>query len=182
MKFLYPLFISLILAFSACEGLEKIDSDFKINPLSDPESALRCFFLAGDSSVRLEVSQKPEADVPSGKNYGIKLVSGNKIDVEYNVYSTVQIALDSLTPSTAKIKNIYITSAASEGSYWNCEPLPRTLEVRNFKFTISTTVKSSTFPIKVWAKLQDTSKDSTTGAVKTVDIVVPEKVLTISLK
>ena len=180
MKSYYPFLITLIVSFAACKGVEKIDSDFKINPLIDPESTLKSFFLTGDTSVILEVSQKPETDVPAGMKYGITLVPEDSVGVKYSAFSTVKIALDSATPATAKIKNIYITSSASEGSYWNCKPQSGALEVRSFTFTISNTVKSGRFPIKIWARLQDSSKDSN-NVTNVFYVTVPQKVLPVSL-
>jgi hypothetical protein len=179
MKSLFPLLITLIIAFSACEGLEKIDSDFKINPLGDPESVLRSFFLAGDSTT-LEIGEKPETDVPAGKNYGITLISGDSVWVKYTSYSSVFLAIDTATPATAKIKNIYITSTARDGSYWKCAPQPGSSEVKSFTFTISNTVKSGRFPLKIWARLLDYTLD--TNNIRTYFYVtVPQKDIFVSL-
>jgi hypothetical protein len=178
MKSVFPLLIILSLALISCEGEVKPDSGIKIDPVKDPESALRSFFFTGDS-VSLEVGIRPEVSEDPGK-YGIRIVSPDTVNVEYSKSATVTVGLDSLTPSNTKIKSIYISST-NKDSYWKCGPARGQSEVKSFTFTISNTVKSATFPLKIWGVVQGSTKD-TNNVVKTFFVTVPEKTISVSLK
>jgi hypothetical protein len=178
MRSVFPLLIILSVALISCEGEVKPDSGIKIDPVKDPESALRSFFFTGDS-VSLEVGIRPEVSADPGK-YGIRVSSPDPINVEYSKNSTVTVGLDSLTPLNTKIKSLYISST-NKDSYWKCAPARGATEVKSFTFTVSNTVKSGTFPLKIWASLQGSTRDSN-NVLKTFFVTVPEKTISVSLK
>ena len=178
MKSIFPLLIILSVVLISCEGEVKPDSGIKIDPVKDPESALRSFFFTGDG-VSLEVNLRPEVSEDPGK-FGIRVLNNDPVEVKFSAYSTINIGLDSLTPANTKIKNIYISSN-NRDSYWKCIPQRGGSDIKSFTFTVSNTVKSGTFPLKIWAKLIGTFKD-TNNVVKIDSVIVPEKTISVTLK
>lgn len=167
----------------ACSGEELLESDFKINPLKQQDAALRSFFFKGDSVAFYEEG-RPFVDTGAGRSYGIRWIKGNDgRDSAFGTFAnaiTMNFGLNSKTPSSVKIKTLYL-SFPNNQAYWKFGPQKGATDIKTINMVIPNTLMASTFPVLVGATLEGMARD-TANLLKPFLVTVPEDTVYISVK
>ena len=173
LSFIYILLIPVFLF--ACSGREALDADFRIDPLKDPEPALRSLFFKGDS-ISFYEDGRPPVDTSKLRRYGIKWVKKDLRDtlkVSYNLMTTITIDKDSITPPAARITALYL-SFPNNQAFWRFGPEKGAKEIKTINILVPNSIRTGTFPVRVGATLEGLARDTGT-VLKPYKVTVPEK-------
>jgi hypothetical protein len=185
MKMKKLIFIIPVLFLFSCGEFDAPDADFRINPLTEPEAALRSlFFERMQDSIAFNEFGRPVVDTSKTARFGIRFVpAANQKDtvlVGFNEVATLNFDKDSLTPANAMITSLHLSFPGSQ-AYWKFGPKVNTREIKQIKMIIPNVVRAGSFRIQVGATIEQNRLD-TSGIVKTVQAVVAEKNIILKLR
>lgn len=159
-----------------------MDSNYKINPLTEKEAMFRSLFFSGDSIAFFEDS-RPQVDTGKGKSFGIQFVKtseGDTLVSVYSAYNRVNIKLNEKTPQNLKVKNLYLSFPNGQ-AHWKFGPNKGTTEIRSINLAFPNNIMSGTFPLLVGATVEALLPD-TGNILRPVRVSVPDDTVFISLK
>lgn len=183
------LIISALVLFSSCSETDLPDSNFRIDPIKNPDAALRCFFFSNmQDSIEFYQFGRPAVDTGRGRKFGIRWIpspgSKDTLQAGYDQVTTLRFDRDSITPSNALITSLHLgfPGIQSENqAYWRFRPAQGAREVKQINLLFPSLIRPGSFPILVGGILEQSLIDST-GKPKKIQVVIPNKTIMVRLK
>lgn len=176
-------FVFVTVLLFSCGDLAMPDSDYKIDPVTEQDLAIRSLFFLGDNASFFVDDSRPQVDTSKGRRFGIKWPLAGQRDTVFAGYANgtdISFGLDSNTAAGIKIKNLYLTLPNTPG-YWKFSPKAGLSEVKSMRIVFPSIFKPGFFSFRVGATLEGLAPD-TGGVLKPYQVTVPEIPVLMSVK